>query len=131
VTATNGAGSTSANSDPTAVVVSGTPTTTAAGNARPTLRLISVRLVGLRVYARFRACDDSRKLTILATDSRPGRIAYTRRFTTFLVSSHCAAFTRNWLRVPRFRGHGRYTVTLRAIDSSGRASVAVRKIFFL
>jgi len=130
VTATNGAGSTTVTSDTTAAVTSSTPTTTTA-NLRPTLRLISVRLVGIRVYARFRACDDSSKLTILATDSRPGRAAYTRRFTTFLGSNHCASFTRNWIRIPRFRGHGRYTVTLRAIDRSGRMSVPVRRIFFL
>jgi hypothetical protein len=130
VAATNDAGSTTATSDPTAVVTSGTPTTTT-GNARPTLRLVSVRLLGIRVYARFRACDDSRKLTIVATDSRPGRASYTRRFTVLLPSSHCAVFTRNWIRIPRFRGHGRYIVTLRAIDSSGRSSTAVRKVFFL
>ena len=38
-------------------------------NARPTLKLISVRFLGARLYARFRICDDSpRNLTILATD---------------------------------------------------------------
>jgi hypothetical protein len=129
VKATNGAGSTTAMSELTDVVTSGTPAP--AVNHRPTLRLISVRFVGLFVYARFRACDDSRKrLTIMQTDSKPGRLSYTRRFTTLLAPNLCGVYTRHWLLLPRFRGHGRYTVTLRARDTSGLTSFPVRKVFF-
>jgi hypothetical protein len=128
VVATNGAGSTSATSAPSAVVAPSTPPPPAA-NQRPTIRLISVRIVGSRVYARFRVCDDSRKLTIVQTDSRPGRATYTRRFAVQLVPQSCATYTRNWLPAPRFRGHGRYIVTLRAQDTSGRTSLPARKVF--
>jgi hypothetical protein len=38
----------------TAVVVATTPIT----NRRPTIRIISIRFTGARVYARFRICDD-------------------------------------------------------------------------
>ena len=70
VTAKNANGSGSALSTPSGIVVPSCPMT----NARPTVKLISVRFLGARVYARFRICDDSpRNLTILATDSRPGR----------------------------------------------------------
>ena len=128
VKATNGAGSTTATSELTAIVTS-TPAPRA--NQRPTLRLISVRFVGFRVYARFQACDDSRKrLTILETDSKPGRLSYTRRFTTLLAPNRCGVYTRNWLPASRFRGHGRYTVTLRARDTSGLTSFPARKVFF-
>ncbi len=70
VTARNARGSATANSAITALVA---PTATIT-NRRPTLVIISVRFSGARVYARFRICDDSKKnVTILATDSRPGR----------------------------------------------------------
>jgi len=115
VKATSGAGSTTATSDLTSIVASSTPPPKA--NHRPTLRLISVRFVGRFVYARFRVCDDSRKLTIVQTDSKPGRLAYTRRFTARIVPSSCAALTRHWLPASRFLGHGRYMVTLRARDT--------------
>lgn len=99
-------------------------------NKRPTLTIISVRFLGARVYARFRICDDTRKnLTILATDSRPGVASYTRRFTTLIAPNPCGVYTRNWVPVARFRGKGRYTVTLRARDTSGLTSLPARRTF--
>jgi hypothetical protein len=99
-------------------------------NRRPTLRIISVRFAGARVYARFRVCDDTRKnLTILQTDSRPGRLSYTRRFTTLIPPRPCGVYTRNWLPAPRFRGPGRYTLTLRARDTSRLTSLPARRTF--
>ena len=101
-------------------------------NARPTVRLISVRFLGARVYARFRICDDSpRNLTILATESKPGKAAYTRRFTTRVAPDPCGVYTRNWVPVQRLRGTGRYTVTIAVRDTSGRTSAPVRKTFSL
>ena len=92
--------------------------------------MISVRFLGARVYARFRICDDSpRNLTILATDSRPGRVSQTRRFTTRIAPNPCGVYTRNWVPAVRFRGKGRYTVTIAARDTSGRTSAPVRKTF--
>ena len=128
VKATNSAGSTTAVSELTAVVAT-TPAPRV--NQRPTIRLISVRFVGRFVYARFRACDDGRsRLTILQTDSKPGRLSYTRRFTTLLAPNTCGVYTRHWLPASRFRGHGRYTVTLRARDTSGLTSFPARRVFF-
>lgn len=129
VIATNEAGSTSVTSEPTAVVTSNAPPPTTT-NQRPTIRLISVRIVGIRVYARFRVCDDSTKLTIIQRDSRPGKPSYTRRFSARIVPASCAALSRNWVPAARFRGHGRYIVTLQALDSSGRVSSTARKVFF-
>ena len=82
------------------------------------------------MYARFLICDDSpRNLTILATDSRPGKVSQTRRFTTRIPPNPCGVYTRNWVPAVRFRGKGRYTVTIAARDASGRTSAPVRKSF--
>ncbi|MGH3072954.1 MAG: hypothetical protein ACRDNB_11910 [Gaiellaceae bacterium] len=128
VRARNANGSGSALSSPSGIVVPAVPVT----NARPSVRIISVRFLGARVYARFRICDDSpRNLTILATDSRPGRVSQTRRFTTRIPPNPCGVYTRNWVPAKRFRGKGRYTVTIAARDTSGRTSAPARKTFNL
>lgn len=99
-------------------------------NARPTLRIVSVRFVGARVYARFRICDDSMKnVTILQTDSRPGKANYNRRFATLVAPEPCGVYTRSWVPAPRFRGPGRYTITLAARDKSTRTSLPARRTF--
>ena len=126
VTARNEKGTATATSGVTAIVAPAARIT----NQRPTLRILSVRFLGARVYARFRICDDSSKnLTILQTDSRPGRLSYTRRFTTLIPPRPCGVYTRSWIPAPRFRGPGRYTITLRARDKSGLTSLPARRTF--
>jgi hypothetical protein len=115
-----------ATSNATAIVVPTTPIT----NKRPTLRIISVRFTGARVYARFRVCDDvQRNLAILVTETRPGVRPANRRFATRVPPRPCGAYTRNWLPAQRFRGPGRYTITLRARDTSGLTSSPARRTF--
>jgi hypothetical protein len=126
VTAHNAKGSGTATSAITAVVQPAVRIT----NGRPTLRIISVRFLGATVYARFRICDDSFKnLAIIETDSRPGKLSYTRRFATLVPPRPCGVYTRHWTPVARFRGPGRYTVTLRARDKSGLTSLPARRSF--
>jgi hypothetical protein len=99
-------------------------------NKRPTISIISVRFTGARVYARFRICDDApRNLAILVTETRPGVRLATRRFATRVPPRPCGAYTRNWLPAQRFRGPGRYTITLRARDASGLTSAPARRTF--
>jgi hypothetical protein len=126
VTAKNAKGAATATSAPTAIVA---PTVTIT-NKRPTLTILSARFLGAAVYARFRICDDSMKnLTIIETDSRPGVLSYTRRFTTLVAPRPCGVYTRHWTPVARFRGAGRYTLTLRARDKSGLTSLPARRSF--
>jgi hypothetical protein len=126
VTGRNTQGTATANSGLTTIVEPATPIT----NARPTLTIISIRFLSARVYARVRICDDSQKnLTIIETDSRPARESFTRRFSTLTPPQSCGVYTRNWLPAARFRGHGRYTITLRARDTSGQTSLAARRTF--
>jgi hypothetical protein len=126
VTARNAAGTGTARSAPTAIVGPTTPPP----NGRPTITIVSVRFVGATVYTRFRVCDDSFKsVTILATDSRPGKLSYTRRFTTLVAPRPCGVYTRHWLPAPRFRGPGSYTITLKARDKSGLTSLPARRHF--
>jgi hypothetical protein len=126
VKATSASGSGTATSGFTAIVAPTTPVT----NKRPTLTIVSVRFLGARVYARFRICDDSPgNLTIIETDARPGRPSFTRRFATLVPPRPCGVYTRNWLPAQRFRGHGRYTITLSARDKSGLTSLPARRSF--
>ena len=126
VTARNAKGSGTATSAPTAIVGPATPIT----NHRPTLTILSAKFLGQVMYARFRICDDSAKnLTIIQTDSRPGVASYTRRFTTLVPPRPCGVYTRHWTPVARFRGPGRYTLTLKARDKSGLTSLPARRTF--
>ena len=113
-------------SNVTAIVVPTNPIT----NRRPTISIISIRFTGARVYARFRICDDTpRNLAILVTETRPRVASANRRFATRVAPRPCGAYTRNWLPAQRFRGPGRYTITLRARDTSGLTSIPARRTF--
>jgi hypothetical protein len=99
-------------------------------NRRPTLSILGVRFLGARVYVRMRICDDTaRNLAILVLETRPRVRSANRRFATRVPPRPCGAYTRNWLPAPRFRGPGRYTITLRARDASGLTSAPVRRSF--
>jgi len=126
VTARNSDRTGTASSSPTSVVAPTNPVT----NRRPTLRILGVTFLGARVYTRFRVCDDaSRNLAILARETRPGVVPVLRRFATRVPPRPCGAYTRNWVTPPRFRGPGRYTITLRARDTSGLTSAPASRTF--
>ncbi|HEX6699979.1 MAG TPA: hypothetical protein VF101_04540 [Gaiellaceae bacterium] len=126
VTAKNAKGSTTVPSALTDIVQPATRVV----NHRPSLRIISARFLGRTLYARVRICDDSFKnVTIIERDSRPGKLSYTRRFATLAPPVPCGVYTRHWRPAPRFRGPGRFTITLRARDKSRLTSLPARRSF--
>jgi hypothetical protein len=134
VTAHDSSGETTVASSTSDVVTSGTTTTTVtttvAGNKAPTIAFLSLRRVGLKVYARFRVCDDTLgKLTVVERDHKTRALAYTRRFAVYRTTS-CGTFSRHWIPAARFRTKGRYVVTLRAVDKSGALSRLVSRSLF-
>jgi hypothetical protein len=132
VTGTNKYGSAKATSDPTPVigsntttVVQTTTTTRSTTNAAPRVRFLSLKVRSNRVYVRFRVCDDSPKVTVIERDSKAHKRSYTRKLG---VRPHgCSTYSRSWSLIPRFRGHGKFTVSLRGLDSSRKLGRTVAR----
>jgi hypothetical protein len=137
VTGPNKYGSTKAQSDRSAPVTAGTPsttttvvTTTVAGNRAPSIAFLSLKVRSNRVYARFRVCDDSGgRITVIERDQKARRLAYTRKFA--VSPTTCAVYSRSWQLIQRFRGSGRFVVSLRAQDASKRLSRQVSRAVVL
>jgi hypothetical protein len=133
VTAKNRFGSTKETTDHTVEVGTTAPTTTVVtttvgrptANAAPRIKFISLKVRSNRVYTRFRVCDDSTKVTVIDRDMKAKRASYTRRIG---VRPHgCTTYSRSWKLIPRFRGHGKFTVSLRGLDSSRKLGRTVRR----
>jgi hypothetical protein len=98
-----------------------------ATNAAPTIRFVALQRVGVRVYARFRVCDDGRgRVTVIERDRKSGAQGFTRRFAV-RVAAGCGSFTRSWIPARRFRTPGRYVVRLQAVDTSRKISRTVSR----
>ena len=120
VSAKNTAGATAARSAATDLVQPMQPTVTP-GNKAPTIKFLSLRRLGLRVYARFSVCDDAAKaVTVIERDTKRATLAYVRKFA--VVPNSCTTATRSWTPAARFRTKGTFVVTLRAVDKSGASS---------
>jgi hypothetical protein len=120
VTAKNAEGPTAARSAATELVQLVQPTASP-GNSAPRIKFLSLRRLGLRVYARFTVCDDGAKaISVIERDSKPGTLAYVRKYS--VVPHSCTTATRSWVPASRFRTRGTFVVTLRAVDKSGASS---------
>lgn len=120
VTAKAATGHTSVYTDSTDYVQSAVPPPSV--NEAPRLSFLSLVRIGRRVYARFRVCDDGLgRISVVERDTKSGALAYTRRYSVYTYAS-CGTFSRSWTPASRFRTRGRMTVTLQAIDKSGRKS---------
>jgi hypothetical protein len=132
-----------ATSDPTATVTGTTTlttttsstttviqTTTLPGHRAPTIAFLSLKRSGARVFIRFKVCASRPgHLTIVERDNKARALSFTRKFRVTVAA--CGTFAFHWTPAARFRTHGRYVVTLRAIDSSGFLSRLVsRSLFF-
>ena len=115
----------------TTTVVTTTPTTTVIGNRAPVLSYLSLRVSGGRAYARFRVCDDrTGRITIVERDSHNRALSATRRIHVTLNTS-CAVYSKRWTLAHRFRTHGRYVSSARAVDAQGRLGLLKsRSVFF-
>jgi hypothetical protein len=121
VTAHNASGSTtSVASDQTTTVSGNTTVITKGRNHAPTLAFLSLRRIGITVFARFRVCDDSTaRVNVTERDTKLGVLAYTRHF--LVPAKPCTMQSRHWRLAPRFR-HGTYTAKLQARDRLGATS---------
>ncbi|HZQ82490.1 MAG TPA: hypothetical protein VFB25_11005 [Gaiellaceae bacterium] len=125
VTARNANGSATARST-RSDVVQAVQVISAPTDKAPTITFISLRKIGGRLYARFRVCDDAPKaVEVVQRSSKPGYLAYSRKWT--VTPNSCVTATRTFIPVPRFRTKGSLTVTLTAIDKSGKASRSVSR----
>jgi len=130
VKAANRFGSTTADTDRTVPVIVTVQTTTTVvtvpGDQAPTISFLSLKRVGLKLYARFRVCDDSgTRVTVTARDNKARALSYARHFAVTPLS--CGTYSRSWALLKRFRSHGHLVVTLRAADRSGKLSRLVSR----
>jgi len=130
VTARTSSGASTAATSPSAVVSSSTTTvttttttTTTTSNRAPSLAFLSLRRSGVRVFARFRICDDrTGRIRVTERDNKNRVLSVTRHWSVALNSS-CAVYAKSWIPRRAFRTRGRYVVTLRAIDAQGHLSL--------
>jgi hypothetical protein len=91
-------------------------------NRAPTIRLLSAKRVGAKVYARFRVCDDSSgRISVIARETKKGLSGRHK-----LTANGCATFARNWRVVPYFRT-GAIRVSLTPTDRSGKTGRTVSR----
>jgi hypothetical protein len=138
VTAHTSGGQATAASNTSAVVTASTVTTTQTTTSvvttpapkAPTVRILSLRHVGTRIYARFRVCaPHTGRVAITERDQKARALPYTRHLAVQVVAS-CNTFSRHWLLLPRFRHPaGRLLVTMRASQSGRLSPLAERSIF--
>ncbi len=133
VTANTASGRSTTASSPSAVVTGGTTVTTSTtvqGNRAPSLKFLSLKWVGQRVYIRFKVCDDTvGRVTMTARDNKARALSAAHRFSV-VRTLPCQSFARHWTPAKRFRTKGRFVVTLRAADSSHALSRLVSRSVF-
>jgi len=110
----------------TTTSVTTTTTVTTPPPLAPKLSFISLKRSGHYVYARFRVCTHvAGRIRITEHDYKARALPYTRHFSVYTAS--CGSFSKKWLLLPRYRHPGRYLVTLRAADRTGRLSRLVSR----
>jgi hypothetical protein len=121
VTAKNATGSSAPVRSAATGLVQPVQPVTVPGNKAPTLKFLSLKRRGHRVYARFTVCDDGAKaVSVIERDSKARTLAYVRKYA--VVPNSCTTATRSWVPASRFRTKGRLVITLRAVDKSGASS---------
>lgn len=135
VTAHNGSEQATAASSASAVVTQTTVTTTQTTTTVvttpapkvPTVKILSLRHVGTKIYARFRVCSqEPGKVAITERDQKARALPYTRHLSVQV--GVCGTFAKHWLLLPRYRSPGRLLVTMRASSHGLLSRLASRSI---
>jgi hypothetical protein len=135
VTAHTAAGQATAASNASAVITQTTVTTTQTTTTiittpapkAPTVRILSLKRVGKRVYARFRVCAPAPgAVKLTERDQKARALPYTRHLAVRVGT--CGTFSKHWLLLARFRKHGRLLVTMRAAKNGQLSHLAGRSI---
>lgn len=135
VTAHTSTGQTTAASSTSNVVTQTTVTTTQTTTTvvttpapkAPTVRILSLRHVRTRIYARFRICVPSPgKVALTERDQKARALPYTRHLSMSVGT--CNVFSRHWLLLARYRTPGRLLVTMRAASHGQLSRLASRSI---
>jgi hypothetical protein len=125
VTARNAAGSATTRSTRSDVVQAQVVETSTPDKA-PTITFISAVKHGTAATVRFRVCDDAAKaVEVLERSSKPGYLAYARKYS--VVPNSCITASRTFTIISRFRTKGHFTISLTAIDKSGKSSRTVSR----
>jgi hypothetical protein len=135
VTAHTATGQATAASNTSGVVTQTTVTTTQTTTTvvttpapkGPTVRILSLRHIGTRIYARFRVCAPKPgTVKITERDQKARALPYTRHLAVTVGS--CNTFSKHWLLLPRFRSPGRLLVTMRASSNGQLSMLASRSL---
>lgn len=129
VTAHTNNGQTTVPSTQSAVVQSNTTTTTVTTPApkAPTLRILSLRRGGERIFVRYRICVQTQGyVAITERDLKVKALPFTRHWRVY--DSGCTSYKHHWLLLKRYRHPGRYVVTLRARSHGLLSRLAERSI---
>lgn len=136
VTAHTSGGQATAASSTSAIVGQNTVTTTQTTTTvvttpapkAPSVRILSLRHIGARIYARFRVCTPTAGVVrVTERDQKARALPFTRQLAV-RVSSSCNTFSRHWLLLGRFRSSGRLLVTMRASSHGQLSTLASRSI---
>jgi hypothetical protein len=135
VTAHTAAGQATAASNASTVVTQTTVTTTQTTTTvvttpapkAPIVRILSLKRIGTRIYARFHVCAPARgTVKLTERDQKARALPYTRHLAVTVGT--CGTFGKHWLLLARFRKHGRLLVTMRAAKNGQLSSLASRSI---
>jgi hypothetical protein len=127
-TTTTPTGTTGTTAPATTTPTTSTPATTApkASAKPPTVMVLSLRRAGTRIRASFRVCDGrGGVIAITARDSKAKTVPKTHRFNVHVLS--CGNVHESWPLLARFRGAGRFVVSVQAKNPAGKLSKAASR----
>jgi len=125
-TTTTPTGTTGTTPTATTTPATSTPASPKASAKPLTVTVLSLRRAGTRIRARFRVCDGrGGVIAITERDSKAKAAPETHRFNFHVLS--CANVHESWPLLARFRGAGRFIVSVQAKNAAGKLSRAASR----